>query len=1024
MQIAADRFFRGSLTLIAICILSGSIGILHAQDISYGTGQWNRQEFGNHRAVIEVDTDAPAVRVHIPWRREDEPKGKSVILVDASTGKRIRHYRFEAISRISGDLVFEPATGKGTYWLYYLPYKNTGSWYFPNTVYPAAHDSDDPAWLNRIAGLEWPQARVLRFESASDFDRFDPMEIVASPSEADGLLSANKGKDFLLFPEDRKHPIRMDKDIPLRWTRRGDGESFEGTAWRNEFFAFQVGIYTPFRDLRQLRLAFSDLRSGQGATISRTALRCFNLGGVDWLGKPFTKRVDIARGRVQSLWIGVDVPWKAAPGIYQGEIGVSADGASTRIVKVRLVVLDSVLEDRGYGELFRMARLNWLDSDIGLDDHVYKPYAPVQLEGNTVHILGRTLRFNRFGLPDKITSTFTGSNDRTDGPGKDILDGPVQLLAVRGGRQLDWKGGGPAVVRKTDGAVSWETHLHDGQTRLDIAAKMECDGYVDYQVTLKAGADINLDDIQLKIPYAPGVARYMMGLGRKGGKRPPHWDWKWDSLRANNMVWIGDMNAGLQCKLKNESPDWALYNFSKTGPYKDWSNEGRGGCTLSETGPQHERVGLTVFTGSKTLHRGQVLHLNFGLLITPLKPLDNQHWAERYFQADPPVDGWRAKAVAKGATIINVHQGNVLNPYINYPFIETDTLRKYTAANRQLGIRTKVYYTVRELSVYAPELWAFRSLGDEIFTAGKGAQLADQFADDGLGGNLYASGGPWLREHLRTRYDAGWHTPLPCGAYDMSIRTQGLSRLHNYYLEGLGWLVKNTGIRGIYLDGVGYDREIMKRVRKVLDRSADSCLIDFHSGNNFSPSYGLNSPANQYMELFPCINSLWLGEGFNLDEGPDYWLTEMSGLPFGLYSEMLNECGNAYRGMLYGMTSRLGWVSCDPSALWKLWDRFGIQTSKMIGYWDPAVPVQSGRDDVKVTVYRKADKCLIVYASWAKEDVHMRLLIDWRALGMDPERVSIYAPLVEGLQERHEYDNLENIPAPDGGGGFIIIERK
>jgi hypothetical protein len=104
----------------------------------------------------------------------------------------------------------------------------------------------------------------------------------------------------------------------------------------------------------------------------------------------------------------------------------------------------------------------------------------------------------------------------------------------------------------------------------------------------------------------------------------------------------------------------------------------------------------------------------------------------------------------------------------------------------------------------------------------------------------------------------------------MAIRTQGLSRWHNYYLEGLHWLVKHEGIRGLYLDGVGYDREIMKRVRKVLDRAADSCLIDFHSGNNFHPQYGMNSPANQYMELFPYINSLWLGEDYNYNESPDY----------------------------------------------------------------------------------------------------------------------------------------------------------
>src|SRR6185437_6392712 len=242
--------------------------------------------------------------------------------------------------------------------------------------------------------------------------------------------------------------------------------------------------------------------------------------------------------------------------------------------------------------------------------------------------------------------------------------------------------------------------------------------------------------------------------------------------------------------------------------------------------------------------------------------------------------------------------------------------------------------------------------------------------------------------------------------------------------EGLGWLVKNVGIRGIYLDGVGYDREIMKRVRKVLDRTADSCLVDLHSGNNFNPTYGLNSPANQYMELFPYINSLWLGEMYNYNEDPNYWLVEISGIPFGLYGEMLNGCGNSWMGMVYGMTSRLGWVGCDPSALWKVWDEFGIKDSKMIGYWDPNLPVECNNNNVKVTVYRRADKILIAYASWAKQDMQMKLEINWKELNLDSRQVSIEAPSIQNFQEEHLYRSLDNIRVPVGKGGIIIIKKK
>ena len=56
---------------------------------------------------------------------------------------------------------------------------------------------------------------------------------------------------------------------------------------------------------------------------------------------------------------------------------------------------------------------------------------------------------------------------------------------------------------------------------------------------------------------------------------------------------------------------------------------------------------------------------------------------------------------------------------------------------------------------------------------------------------------------------------------------------------------------------------------------------------------------------------------------------------------MLQNGGNAWLGMLYGETAKLGWGKSDPHAIWKLWDTFGMTNSEMIGYWDPACPVHT-----------------------------------------------------------------------------------
>ena len=349
------------------------------------------------------------------------------------------------------------------------------------------------------------------------------------------------------------------------------------------------------------------------------------------------------------------------------------------------------------------------------------------------------------------------------------------------------------------------------------------------------------------------------------------------------------------------------------------------------------------------------------------------------------------KAKENGATVINIHQGNELNPYINYPFVTEDKLGAYVHKAHALGMKVKIYYTVRELSNRVAEMWALRSLGNEVF-------------QDGPGG-----GDSWLQEHLVDHYKPAWHTPLGNGEVDAAIATQGLSRWHNYYLEGLRWLIANVGIDGLYLDGIGYDREIMKRVRKVMDRTKPGCLIDFHCGNSFQPEYGMNSCANQFMEHMPYLNSLWFGEGYNYNESPDYWLVEISGIPFGLYGDMLQDNGNPWRGMVYGMTARY-YSGADPKHIWKLWDDFGIAKAKMIGYWSPTCPVHTDNPNVLATAYVRNGKTLIALASWEKNPVQVKLTIDWKALGLDSSSVFMVAPAVTGFQPEARFKPGDPIP--------------
>jgi len=962
--------------------------------VAYGVSSWKAEGVGNQRAVLDVAERAEAVWAHLPWRRRDaEPERKAVLVHDAA-GKRVTNAVALEVNREFGELVFEPVSGPGTYYAYYLPHATSGLTYSPTVQYAPPEATADRGWLERnglAEGGKWrqlPQARLVCFEACSDFHRFDPMEIIATEEETRALGAANLDQPLLMFPEGRLFPIRMTRDLPLRWIERGPGGAVEGEAARNEFFAFQLGLYAATQDASNVVVHFGDLEAGKG-TIPASALTCLNLSGSDWLGRPMHPRVSVPAGRVQALWCGVQVPRDAAAGTYRGGMVISADGVPGCVVPVALTVRDATLEDGGVGDLASMARLKWLNSTIGLDEEVTVPYTPLRADGRTVRCLGRRVRWDDAGF---LHSIRCGAQE--------VLAAPLCMDVASANGPVTWGDARAKVTHRAPGVVTWSASRQAGALSMQCEAKMEADGYLNFRVTLAADQATDLEDIRLNLPLRREIATYMMGLGKRGGLRPETWEWEWDAGRANNMLWIGDVHAGVHLKLKGPQDEWHLWGV-EPGALETWGNAGRGGCRVTEEGGN--TVLVCAYTGPRRLDAGESIEFCFGLLITPVKPLDPDHWHQRYiheYYTVPDLDS----VVADGANTINIHQGNDHNPYINYPFLTTDRLSTYAAAAHEKGLKVKVYYTVRELSNYTREIFALRSLGHEVFTGGGGA------------------GDAWLQEHLVSDYAAAWHQPYANGEVDAAIVTQGLSRWHNYYLEGLGWLIRNVGIDGLYLDGIGYNREVMKRVRKVMDRSRAGCLIDFHSGNSYDYNNAQASPACLYMEHFPYIDSLWFGEMYDYDLPPDYWLVEISGIPFGLYGEMLQNGGNPWRGMLYGMTNRLHWQG-DPRAIWRLWDEFGIAEARMVGYWEPDCPVRTDNADVLATVYCKPGQSLVSVASWSKEPAKCRLEIDWHGLGLNPKRAHLFAPEVQGFQPCRLYSPDEAIPVPPGRGWLFLLDE-
>ena len=214
----------------------------------------------------------------------------------------------------------------------------------------------------------------------------------------------------------------------------------------------------------------------------------------------------------------------------------------------------------------------------------------------------------------------------------------------------------------------------------------------------------------------------------------------------------------------------------------------------------------------------------------------------------------------------------------------------------------------------------------------------------------------------------------------------------------------------------------MQRARRILDADGNpGRRVNMHSWNHYNGLAKWSNSSIAFMELYPYYDGLWHGEGFNANASPEYMLIEMSGIPYGLMSEMLDH-PNPWHGMVFGMRTRWPW-SGDPRPIWKLEDAFGIADADYIGWWDPACPVRTGHPEIKASVYRKDGSALIALASWAKETVAVTLEVDWKALGLDPAKTTFNAPACNGFLR--ESAILLDLPLPvDPGKGWLLIAEE
>ena len=962
--------------------------------------QWKVDNRGHHRAVVKVEDDtSEGVVARLPWRRPDLRIDTKKIIVTDFEDNEIKDVAVTEMTSELGEVVFRPSAGPGEYYIYYLPYKwrsqyGDARYGKPWNDYLEPEYDADAAWREKVIRARdvLPEAEVECFESVSRFNFWSPMGLIATKEEMDAVM-AGVGRGMIVFPEDRAYPIQLTYQIPVKW-KTGPESGFKGLAMRNEYYTWQLGVWAPEKELKNVKVTFSELRNGR-STIGTESMTCFNQEGINWDGKPLEFNVNVAEGKVQALWCGVQIPEDAKPGKYKGQAVVSADGVEPQTIELSVKVSSKVLADKGDSEPWRHSRLRWLNSTIALDDEPVSPYKEMILDGNIIEATGRRTTVGRNGLVEQVEIN-----------GIQVLEHPQQIIVSTSKGDIPFTSDNLEIRKEAAGLVKWTASSELQGIKFEMDGNMEFDGHMHFDINVSSEEEIEVRDVKLVTTYSDYSSEYFMGVGYAGGYRPVSHTYRWDG--PYDSYWIGGVKAGMHTEFRGGTYHGPLIADYKPAPTPVWSNGGLGQVSVS--GANGKPATVTASTGRRIICKDPV-NYEFNLLITPLKELDPpKHFSERYYHSKPADFD---KAAEDGANVSNIHHAQNLNPYINDPYIVRDSLIAHIRHQHENGRKVKLYYTIRELTTHCEEVYAFHSLNHEIFLEGVGYGL------------------PWECEHLIDDYKPAWYTSLDNirdgilikeGDSDAALVLTPNSRYINYFLEGLRWMEENYDLDGIYMDDVSFDRTTVKRIRKILDRYHEGALIDLHSNTGYS-----KGPANQYTEFFPYVNRLWFGESFRYDEmSPDQWLVTFSGIPFGVMGEMLQGGGNRFLGMVYGATARHSWTDAgnqkSPVPMWRFWDSFGIKDARMIGYWDPDCPVKTSDPEVKATAYVKDDATLVSIGNFSGKDKTVLLDIDWKALGLDPSNANLTAPRIENFQEETVFNHNSRITVKSKEGWLIVIK--
>jgi len=652
--------------------------------------------------------------------------------------------------------------------------------------------------------------------------------------------------------------------------------------------------------------------------------------------------------------------------------------------------------------------VGWLADPVATealrDDCVLPPFVPVRVSsGGTVEVWNRAYALGAWGLPNRVTTQNAS-----------ILAGPVTFSVVSGAKDVMPRNALPSLVSRARGVVRYRAA---GESRL-LSATVECriefDGFALYTVRLSPKAELHIDSITLRVPVRAQHAAYLWAGGLptertttgpiqldRGFSRTLSEDGVLWRSPFKEQVWLGDDDRGLEWFCESEE-------FWHPQAYP----ERRNALQVEKRG---DIVFLRVSFVSAPKRLNRPTRYTFGFMATPVRPKPK---------------GWRGWRLTLGAGLFNIGltkglKGNLLlywprgmwDRFYLSPLIGDEAKYRQTALADHAEGRTVLPYLAPQVSgaglcktggragKHDPSKVTWKEKDPILLRYATEWQTLPVKVGHQKRGD-YDSPAYYVCPMSRWADYAVWlmQKHARCGADGIGILDGGSGPCKNRD-HGCGYVDAAGTVKATY-SGIGV-RNMCKRLLymfvhergKERRRITGLGLDHVHGGNgkvafggsffdaalkgeDMNSGYYLWPPSEKYRKKigdgkYYYANMLPL-EKFRIEFMGHQWGWVPVFMPQLKKSPRIDKAWAAspegardflVLTLLHDSLVYPYW--CNPRAVYDTWlakDKFGIADDgvEFLPYWRNSEFVSSSRDNVKVSLYRKPGKIMVVVGNLAK----------------------------------------------------------